>query len=257
MPETIRQLREPPRISRDIFNANDRMLLGELRDELETSIVRSLDVRIDQENQWTYIQAMRWLAGLEFQAKCPHTGAIIPGNLSRGLYIAGNPGTGKSTLLRALLNISTRENIRWYYGPYEGVVRYGMAMHRKIMTDDLPLKADILRTDEITHRYSQDGDIDPYKRRRTLALDDLGSEPPESMYMGNRLGVMRQILEHRGDHDNLMTLIASNLPIYPADSTDTNSVLARYGERVASRLCAMCNYLPLVGKDRRQTTTNR
>jgi len=79
-----------------------------------------------------------------------------------------------------------------------------------------------------------------------MAFQDLGSEPMESLYMGNRLNVMRQILENRGDRTDVITLITSNLPINCQEFT------SMYGDRVASRLLEMCNYFEIKGTDRRK-----
>ena len=79
-----------------------------------------------------------------------------------------------------------------------------------------------------------------------LGIQDLGSEPQESLYMGNRVDVVRQLIEHRGDKTDEMTLITSNLKI------NGERLVNRYGDRVASRLVEMCNYFEIKGKDRRK-----
>jgi DNA replication protein DnaC len=59
------------------------------------------------------------------------------------------------------------------------------------------------------------------------------------------MNVLRQVIEHRGDNPECLTMISSNLPM-------THKILAdRYGDRVVSRLQEMCNYFELRGKDRR------
>jgi DNA replication protein DnaC len=79
-----------------------------------------------------------------------------------------------------------------------------------------------------------------------LGIQDLGAEPAESLYMGNRAHVLRQILEYRGDFSDKLTLITSNLPINHQLFAD------RYHVRVSSRLNEMCNYFEIRGKDRRE-----
>ena len=78
-----------------------------------------------------------------------------------------------------------------------------------------------------------------------LCLNDVGSEPAEQMYMGNRVNIIRQILEARGDKTGQFTLITSNYPML------SDQLTAQYGDRVISRLQGMCNYFVLNGKDRR------
>ncbi len=64
--------------------------------------------------------------------------------------------------------------------------------------------------------------------------------------MGNRLDVLRNVLEYRGDKTDELTLITSNLKI------NGEALSNRYGDRVASRLREMCNYFEIKGKDRRK-----
>jgi len=66
------------------------------------------------------------------------------------------------------------------------------------------------------------------------------------LYMGNRINVMRRILEYRGDQSDQITLITSNLPY------NSKKFVELYGDRVASRLNEMCNYFEITGKDRRK-----
>jgi DNA replication protein DnaC len=80
-----------------------------------------------------------------------------------------------------------------------------------------------------------------------LCVDDFGSEPTESAYMGNRLEVMRCIIENRGDRRDRLTHIISNLP------PGSKQLKEKYGDRVQSRLFEMCNYFELRGQDRRRS----
>ena len=85
-----------------------------------------------------------------------------------------------------------------------------------------------------------------YKKQAMLGIQDLGNEPQESLYMGNRLDVVRNLIEYRGDKQDEMTFITSNLRI------NGDILIDRYGDRVASRLVEMCNYFEIKGKDRRK-----
>jgi DNA replication protein DnaC len=64
--------------------------------------------------------------------------------------------------------------------------------------------------------------------------------------MGNRLQPAQQVIEYRGDAGGVITLFSSNLPMSHTMLVD------RYGDRVASRLREMCNYIELNGRDRRK-----
>ena len=63
--------------------------------------------------------------------------------------------------------------------------------------------------------------------------------------MGNKLNVLQNIIEYRGDQPNKVTVVTSNIPLGHSD------IASRYGERAQSRMVEMMNYLILTGKDRR------
>lgn len=98
--------------------------------------------------------------------------------------------------------------------------------------------------------YARTGDIAQYKRMPILCLQDFGAEQVETLHMGNRLNVMQQLIEARGDRGDQITLISSNLPL------KSQVLSTRYGDRVASRLTEMCNYIELKGVDRRKLNIN-
>ena len=79
-----------------------------------------------------------------------------------------------------------------------------------------------------------------------LGIQDFGQEPAESLYMGNRLDVIRQLVEYRGDCSDELTFITTNLKM------GGEKLIQRYGDRVASRLNQMCNNLEIKGLDRRK-----
>lgn len=187
---------------------------------------------IDDENRFTYTNFIKWVHGdTSMQCINPETKMIVPGRLKRGIYIAGNTGSGKSWCLDIMQ-------------------AYSMAMGFKITfaddRDPRPLYWGTFRADAICATYVETGNIQTYKARNILGIQDFGSEPQESIYMGNRLDVIRQLIEYRGDKCDELTLITSNLRINGDLLND------RYGARVASRLVEMCNYLEIKGKDRRK-----
>jgi hypothetical protein len=103
-----------------------------------------------------------------------------------------------------------------------------------------------VRADTICEDYTKEGTMRDYETSPILGIQDLGAEPTESLFMGNRMSVLRQLLEYRGDFTDRITLISSNIPLSHKMLTD------RYGDRVASRLNEMCNYFEITGKDRRK-----
>ena len=185
---------------------------------------------IDENNRFVYENLIRWVhADPEFKCIDPTTRKIIPGRLDAGIYIAGNTGTGKTWALEIMSAYSIIDNV---------LVKFGETRRQ--------LHWPCFRTDTICDEYSNSGVIERYKKMPIIGIQDLGAEQSESMYMGNRLKVMQQILEYRGDQTSVLTLITSNLPI------NHESFIKRYEDRVSSRLTEMCNYFELTGHDRRK-----
>lgn len=193
---------------------------------------RSPKFTIDNDNRFAYENFIRWCHG-DPSMECidPGTKSIVNGRLKRGIYIAGNTGTGKSWCLEIML-------------------AYCIACGFKIkfVDDSVPrqLSWNNCRSDEICDAFAATGTLNVYKRLSIIGLQDLGSEPQESVYMGNRLDAIRQLIEYRGDRTDEITFITSNMKI------NGDKLAKRYGDRVASRLCEMCNYLEIRGTDRRK-----
>ena len=65
--------------------------------------------KLDEFNTWTYKQLVRWLLGdPTMEAQSPTQPRVkVRGVLTKGIYLAGRTGTGKSTALTLLAAIST------------------------------------------------------------------------------------------------------------------------------------------------------
>lgn len=185
---------------------------------------------IDDENRWAYTQLTKWLFGdCTMQAQDPDTGAVVAGRLRAGIYLAGRTGTGKSWALNIMQMLARAYDIQVTLGGEQRCLFWNA-----------------VEAGQISDQYAADGNIRTYKRTGVLCIQDLGAEPAETLYMGNRLQPVRQVIEQRGDSGGVITLFSSNLPM-------AHKMLAdRYGDRVASRLREMCNYIELNGKDRRK-----
>ena len=181
---------------------------------------------LDGDNSYVYENIRKWVDGNpEFDALDPETNTYGKGDIGRGLYIAGPTGTGKTILL-------------------EIMSRYAKGLYLKLSVNgsEVPLGWETYRSDEICMEVVRTGDIDRFVKVPVLCINDIGSEQKETLYMGNRIEVIRTVLERRGDNYlSCLTLLTSNFRIGELD----------YGRRVESRLHEMCNYYELVGKDRR------
>lgn len=201
--------------------------------EVVTAIGRERNPKfvIDEENRFAYEQMVRWChCDTKMQALDPVTREVRQGDLRKGIYIAGNTGTGKSWCLEIM-------------AAYALVCGFKITLGK---VERRPLYWQNYRADEICADFVTSGDIDAYRSSALYGIQDLGQEPRESVYMGNHANVLRQLLEYRGDRTDVLTLITSNYPMSHKVLTE------RYDDRVASRLNAMCNYLEIKGKDRRK-----
>lgn len=200
--------------------------------ELLTELGRQMNIRfrIDDENRFTYENLVYWIhADSRMQAIDSKSKQPVVGVLNRGIYIAGNTGTGKSWAL-------------------DLIVAYSMIYNFQIRINDenYCLNWHNFRADSICDVYIHDGTIARFKKKAILGIQDLGAEPEEALYMGNRANVLRMLLEYRGDRSDMITLITSNLPM------GHKALINKYGDRVSSRLQEMCNYFEIRGKDRRE-----
>lgn len=208
----------------------DMELAIELIEEIGKA--RNPKFRIDEDNRFTYENLIRWIhCDTEMRCIDPETKKVIQGNLKSGIYIAGNTGSGKSWALEIIAAYTMVYNIQIQMGEIKRCMYWPN-----------------FRTDFICDEFTETGSIDRFKKMSIIGIQDLGtdSEPQESLYMGNRISVIKQILENRGDRTDVLTLITSNLPM------NHPRLIDRYGDRVASRLNEMCNYFEMRGKDRRK-----
>lgn len=186
---------------------------------------------IDDENRFTYTNFIKWLHGdATMEALHPLTRQVIPGDMYKGLYIAGNTGSGKSWCMEVMLAYADLFSFKIKFGGNDA----GRMWWR------------IARADEIVARFVETTTIEEYKKTKMLCIQDFGSEQLEAVAMGNRMNVLQSLIEYRGDRSDCLTLITSN------HSLKNPTLVENYGERVASRLMAMCNYFEIKGKDRRK-----
>lgn len=185
---------------------------------------------VDNENRFVIENLIKWICGDEtMQCQDIDNKTVIQGNLEKGIYLSGNTGVGKSLILEILSAFAKIDDIK--------VI---------IDKENYTMSYKTFRADQICYYYSKEGDINEFKQKAILCIQDVGAEQLETIYMGNRLNVIRNILEYRGDFSDKITLITSNYPF------NHKAFLEKYGERVSSRLYEHCNYFELKGNDRRK-----
>ena len=184
---------------------------------------------IDKDNRFVYENVVKWLHGdTSMKALNPITREETEGDIFKGIYIAGGVGTGKTWCVDIMRAYAEIFDFRVKFGVEAGVLAWKS-----------------VNTADVVERYIATASIGCYKQEGIICFHDLGSEPLEATAQGNRLNVMKALIEHRGDRQDCLTLITSNF------SLKDSAVERRYGERVVSRLSKMCNYYEMKGRDRR------
>ena len=193
---------------------------------------KGIDYKIDSENEFVIENIIRWVF-CDTEIKCldPESKEEITADLTKGIYIAGNTGTGKSLLLEILSAYLYHFNAKaLFLNKSENYLAY-----------------QYYTTTKVCRVYAENGDLSSFIDPRVICFQDLGadSEQQETLYMGTRAKVMQTIIQERGDARGIITLFSSNNGIIDHDTQKL------YGDRGVSRLKKMCNYFELVGKDRR------
>lgn len=192
---------------------------------------------IDENNRFVYENLIKYVH-CDPSCVCidPETKEKRPADLFRkGIFICGECGTGKSVAMKV-------------------AAIYANAIGARVMVFDYREQKNVecglfgmqIRVDQVCDEYANNGNIQRYKQAHILTVDDLGAEQGETLYMGNRQNVMRQIIEFRADRTNALTSFTSNAPMLHKFMID------KYGDRAVSRFKQMENYYELRGKDRRQ-----
>ena len=181
---------------------------------------------INNDNSFVIENLIKWAHGDKIECLHPITKEVIEGDLTKGIYIAGPTGTGKTILLQTLSQYLMIDDVKF---------KNSQGTKSLVYPNFTTIKAAMY--------FAEFGDLNPFLQKPVICLHDLGAEPQESIYMGQRVKVMQTIIQERGDMRGVITLFTSNNPIDDAET------LKLYGERAISRLKKMCNYFELVGED--------
>ena len=153
--------------------------------------------------------------------------------VDRGLFLLGPPGVGKTHVAVAVLRRITGEK-----------------GGRGVFYDTRELLRTIRRTYDPVVRTSESAVLDPVTAADLLVLDDLGAEKTSEWVEET----LNYIVDERYSTKRL-TIFTSNYDISD-DATDPDSLQARVGFRMYSRMHEMCEFLHLDGADYRELPPN-
>ncbi|MDE5659303.1 MAG: hypothetical protein K2I28_00230 [Muribaculaceae bacterium] len=159
----------------------------------------------------------------------------------RGLWLWGNIGTGKSTMLAII-----REFCHQYRGHSHEMSRF-YPRGDKLGS---PYWFAINNTSDICSDFATNGysALNKYVLNGRLALDDLGAEPRLTGNYSSLINVIQEILHRRYDYRRLnFTHVTTNL--------SPDQIAEAYGERVADRCLEMFNFIHYGEYTNRQNPT--
>jgi len=153
--------------------------------------------------------------------------------VSRGLFLEGQPGVGKTHLAVAVLK--------------QAVQQTGA---RGLFYDTRDLLRLIRSTYDPSTRTTELDILRPVMTAELLVLDDLGAEKTSEW-----VDETMNLIVNTRYNERRLTIFTSNYPDIP-DDTDPQSLLFRIGARMRSRLHEMCEFVVLDAADYRERPDN-
>ena len=99
---------------------------------------------------------------------------------------------------------------------------------------------------ELASKYASDGHLYPYTEYQSLFIDDIGAESTSSMFYGNKVSVITELLDER-EAKNLLTFGTTNI----------EKLKDVYDDRTISRISAMFNIWYIENKNDYRLNPNK
>lgn len=156
-------------------------------------------------------------------------------DINKGLWLCGNNGTGKTTLLYIIREFCRQIGKKCLDGD-----------------DNIPYSFRINNASMVAGEFNKHGysGIEQYVSLSRQAFDELGSEPQLTSYFGTPMNVMQYVLQRRYDRRfEFITHVTTNLRI--------DEIAQIYGDRIYDRCKEMFNFIFIEGASFRGANVNR
>lgn len=161
-----------------------------------------------------------------------------PYDPDKGLWLWGDIGTGKSTMLEIIRRYCNRVRPLRRYREYES-----MTVARGLCSEAWPYGFRITNASYVAGLFARDGypGIEPYILNCRQAFDEVGREAIPTGYFGNMENVFQYIFQRRYDLRYAdFTHVTSNLR--PEQIADV------YGDHIYDRCLEMFNFVEMSGE---------
>lgn len=188
------------------------------------------EFKIDDSNEMIFELLCRYFGNDEQFLALAHTVNVENPSLSKGLFLTGNFGVGKTWLMRLF-----QQNQRqvFFIKNVKEIADEFMEYGEDGMKEYIELKKNAVND---TSAF--------YQKHTGICFDDIGTEDIKNHY-GNKKNVIGDLIEKK------YSIGATGIYFHATTNLTADQLREFYGHRVVSRMREIFNFVELIGQDRR------